>query len=208
MTMRTRIKICGFTTPGDVETACALGVDAVGFNLYPKSKRFISLGRLGELARHAGAFVTPVLLFVNPDRELVLEALRIVPNALLQFHGDETAEFCGGFSRPWIKAISMQNAGDLQKGLIEFKGAQALLCDTPTQSYGGSGRTFDWSLLSGGELHRLILAGGLSAENVYHAVKELNPYAVDVCSAVEEKPGVKSRERMEKFIEEVRRAQR
>ncbi|MCD8340389.1 MAG: phosphoribosylanthranilate isomerase [Burkholderiales bacterium] len=200
--MRTRIKMCGMCSKQDIENACSLGVDAVGFILYPKSKRYVELDALRELVKSVPSFITPVLLFVNPNEELVRQALEIVPNALLQFHGQEPADFCASFKRPWIKAIPINSADSLKEAKRIYGQAQAFLCDTPTQLWGGSGKTFNWQLLSDNS-EKIILAGGLTAENVQDAIKALSPYAVDVCSGVEREPRKKDFERMKKFIEQV-----
>ncbi len=203
--MRTRIKMCGMCSGKDVEDACSLGVDAVGFILYPKSKRFITLDKLKELSESISPFVTPVLLFVNPNEDLVRSAMEILPNAVLQFHGNEKPEFCDSFGQTWIKAIPITSAESFEKARRTYTNAQALLCDTPTESWGGSGKSFDWQLLSGNAA-KVILAGGLNSENIQEAIKAVRPYAVDVCSGVEATPRVKDYSQMKKFIEQVRLA--
>ncbi len=202
--MRTRVKFCGFCFVEDLVQAQMLGVDAVGFVLYEQSKRYVSMERLQQLANHLTTFVTPVLLFVNPKRESVVDALRILPNATLQFHGNESVEFCSSFSRPWIKAVSVQNSEDFLQKEKKYAEAQALLVDTPSNHWGGSGKTFDWNLIQQGNKSRIILAGGLSANNVAQAIKWVRPCAVDVSSGIEVEPGKKDFEKMRCFLQEVR----
>ncbi len=205
---RTRIKICGLTRIADVQQACALGVDAIGFVRYPASPRFVDDTRLAELARALPPLVTPVLLFVNADKAQVHRALAAVPNALLQFHGAERADYCEGFGRPFLRAIAVGEGVDLLDSEMQFPGAAALLVDAPSSGFGGSGRSFPWERLPAPARRTLplVLAGGLQADNVVAAIGQVRPYAVDVSSGVETAPGIKSVERMREFIEAVHRA--
>ncbi len=198
--------MCGMRRAQDVERACELGVDAIGFIMYPGSKRFVSLMGLQDLASRVTPFVKPILLFVDPPEQQVKEALDIVPDAILQFHGDETPQFCEQFGVPWIKAIPIVSPEDLQIAEERFEKALALLCDTPTQEHGGSGISFDWTKILPDRQKKLILAGGLRVSNIFEAVTQVRPYAVDVCSGVEVSPGVKDHRLMEEFIKEVSRA--
>lgn len=204
--MRTRVKFCGFCNVEDLIQAQMLGVDAVGFVLYEQSKRFVSVEQLQKLARYLTTFVTPVLLFVNPNKDLVIDALRILPNATLQFHGNEPVAFCSSFSRPWIKAVSIQNSEELLLKEKQYCDAQALLVDAPSSQWGGSGKTFDWNLIQQGNKSRIILAGGLSADNVAQAIRVVKPCAVDVSSGIEIDPGKKDFEKMKRFLQQVRLA--
>lgn len=205
---RTRIKICGLTRAEDVRAACALGADAVGFVCHPGSPRYVAPERLGELARAVAPFVVPVLLFVDSAAELVHEALARVPQALLQFHGGQSAEYCRGFGRPYLRAVAVATPVDLIKCAQAHPDACALLADTPSAAHGGSGQVFDWSQVppAGQRTLPLILAGGLQAENVGTAIAQVRPYAVDVSSGVEQARGIKSVARMRQFIEAVHRA--
>ena len=203
----TRVKICGMTRARDVEAAAEMGASAVGFNCYPKSPRY-AVPQLRDLAGSVPAFVTPVLLFVNASESDVRRALDAVPNATLQFHGDETVAQCERFQRPFLRAISMNEGVDLLDCEREYGSAIGLLADTPSQGYGGSGRGFDWSRLPGRSVRSkpLILAGGLSSENVGAAIVAIQPYAVDVASGVEDSPGMKSVLKMRAFFAAVRAA--
>jgi len=204
--MRTRIKICGLKREADVAAVCAAGADAVGFNCYPKSPRYVAPNRLRALARELGPFTVPVLLFVNAAPDLVEAARDAVPNAVLQFHGDEHEADCARYGAVYMRAIRMSDGVDLLDCERLFPSAAALLLDTPSEAYGGSGRAFDWSRIPARRSMRVILAGGLNSDNVMRAVQTVRPYAVDVSSGVEEAPGIKSATRIRDFIDAVRRA--
>jgi phosphoribosylanthranilate isomerase len=149
-----------------------------------------------------------VLLFVNATDASIARALEIVPNALLQFHGDESPADCARFGRPFVRAVRIDAEVDLLDCERRFEQAWALLADTPAGGYGGSGRTFDWSLLPPAEARSkpLVLAGGLTAENVGAAMRSVRPFAVDVSSGVEDDPGIKSLDKMRRFAVAVRSA--
>jgi len=204
--MRTRIKICGLTREADVATACAAGADAVGFVCYPNSTRHVAPQRLRALARELGPFTVPVLLFVNAPPDLVQAARDAVPTAVLQFHGDEQEPECMRYGAPYVRAVRMAEGVDLLDCERLFPSAAALLLDTPSEAYGGSGRAFDWSRIPARRSSRVILAGGLNGANVTRAVQAVRPYAVDVSSGVEDAPGIKSATRIKEFIDAVRRA--
>ncbi len=204
--MRTRIKICGLTREADVAAAVAAGADAVGFVCYPKSPRYVTPLRLRALSRELGVFTAPVLLFVNAASDLVEGALAMMPNALLQFHGDEHEPACSRYRRPYIRAVQMTDDADLTRVQSEFASATAFLVDAPSDDFGGSGRTFSWSRLPAQRAKPLVLAGGLNQDNVGAAIAEVHPYAVDVSSGVEHEPGVKSTTKIKLFVDAVRRA--
>ena len=204
--MRTRIKICGLTREADVVAACAAGADAVGFVCYPSSPRHVAAQRLRALARELGPFTVPVLLFVNAAPDLVQAARDAVPTAVLQFHGDEQESECARYGAPYVRAVRMAEGVDLLDCERLFPSAAALLLDTPSEAYGGSGRAFDWSRIPARRGARVILAGGLNSDNVMRAVQAVRPYAVDVSSGVEEAPGIKSATRIKEFVDAVRRA--
>jgi len=205
---RTRIKICGVTRVEDAAGAVASGADAVGFNCYERSPRFVEPQRLRELARALPPFVTPVLLFVNASELQVRTCLAEVPNALLQFHGDETAAGCERLDRPYLRAIRMGEGVDLLDWERSFPSAIALLADAPAAGFGGSGVVFDWARLPAPSQRTmpLVLAGGLNETNVSEAIARVRPFAVDVSSGVESAPGLKSAERMQRFCAAVRSA--
>ena len=151
--------------------------------------------RLRALSRELGVFSSPVLLFVNAASDLVEGALEMVPNALLQFHGNEHEPACARYQHPYIRAVSMADGVDLDLVQMEYASATALLADTPSDDFGGSGPPFNWSRLPKRLDKPLVLAGGLSPENVGAAIAEVRPYAVDVSSGVEHVPESRARPR-------------
>jgi len=205
---RTRIKVCGLTREADVDAAVEAGADAIGFVLYDKSPRHVSAERAGALARRLPPFVTPVVLLVNADADLRQRALAAVPNALLQFHGDESPAQCQAASRPFLRAARMAPGLDLADFARQFAGAQALLVDAHVEGYGGGGQVFDWSLLpQPGQLPLpLVLSGGLHAGNVAEGIRRVRPWAVDVSSGVEIGKGLKDAALMRQFCQAVRLA--
>jgi phosphoribosylanthranilate isomerase len=203
---RTRIKICGLTREADVDAAVQAGADALGFVLYDKSPRHVDPARAAALARRLPPFVTPVLLFVNAAPELVREALEAVPQALLQFHGDETEAQCEAAARPYLRAARMAPGFDLLDFGSRFRSAQALLLDTHVEAYGGSGKAFDWSLVPPSVPLPVVLSGGLNAANVIEGVLRVRPWAVDVSSGVESAKGIKDALAMRRFCDAVREA--
>lgn len=211
---RTRIKICGFTREADVDAAVAAGVDALGFVLYPKSPRYISPQRAAELARRLPPFVTPVLLFVNESAAVITQATSLVPQALLQLHGDETPAFSNSLHRPYIKAarlpLNPAEDFDLPSFCADFSAAQGVLLDAKVDSFGGSGLGFDWARIPAPFPQQLILSAGLKPETVAQAVAQLAAYApsfaVDVSSGVELAPGIKDAGKMLAFCQAVRAA--
>ena len=203
---RTRIKICGLTREADVDDAIDAGADALGFVLYDKSPRAVTLARAAELAARLPPFVTPVLLFVNASPAVLRQAVEALPQALLQFHGDETPAQCEAHGHPWIRAARMAPGVDLLDFAQRFAGAQALLLDTHVEAYGGSGKVFDWSLIPPSVPLPVVLSGGLSPANVTDGVLRVRPWAVDVSSGVEQSKGVKNAALMRRFCKAVREA--
>ncbi|PMR68211.1 phosphoribosylanthranilate isomerase [Halomonas heilongjiangensis] len=201
---RTRVKLCGLTRPEDVDAAVAAGADALGFVLWPGSKRAIDEARLAALAARVPAFVTRVGLFVDQDPELIRRCAEHLD--LLQLHGDESPDFCAMLGRPWIKALRMRDGLDLHALAGAHDGARALLLDAYRPGVpGGTGETFDWSRIPANLAKPVILAGGLTADNVAEAIARVRPFAVDVSGGVEASPGVKDAGRIAAFIEAVRR---
>ncbi len=216
MPHRTRLKICGLTRESDVAAAVHAGADAIGFVLYPQSPRFVSPERAAELASRLPPFVTPVLLFVNASPEFIAQGVAAVPNALLQFHGDETPADCLAAGRPFIRAARIPpgpaGAGfDLLKYASDFAAAQAILLDAHVEGYGGGGQSFDWNafpwshpLLNASS--RLVLSGGLTPANVTDGIRLVRPWAVDVSSGVEVSKGIKDTDKIHAFVAAVRAA--
>ena len=215
---RTRIKMCGFTREADVLAATQAGADAIGLVLYPPSPRGVSIERAAELARLLPAFVTPVLLLVNDTPERIQAACQAVPGALLQFHGDESPEFCAAMSqltgRPHLKAarIPLHEAAhfDLLEFALHHPTAQALLLDADVDGFGGGGKTFTWSRLPPNVNAHLVLSGGLTPANVGDGIRALRSrglsLAVDVSSGIEAAKGLKDAEKIQQFVAAVRAA--
>ena len=203
---RTRIKICGLTREADVDAAVRCGADAIGFVLYDKSPRHVDVARAGALALRLPPFVTPVLLLVNASDALLQAALAAVPQALLQFHGDESPAQCEAARRPYLRAARMAPGFDLLDFARRFHGAQALLLDAHVDGYGGGGKAFDWSLIPPSVPVPVVLSGGLNAANVIEGVCRVRPWAVDVSSGVESAKGIKDAGAMRRFCEAVREA--
>ena len=204
--MRTRIKICGITRPGDAVAAAQAGADAVGLVFYPPSPRFLNVERAREIRDALPPFVQAVALFVNPDAAQVAQAIGRVHPALLQFHGEETPDFCAQFGLPYVKACRVTQGVDLVKYLRPFSTASGWLLDAHVEEYGGVGASFDWSLVPARLERPLVLSGGLTRGNVGEAVRRVRPWAVDVSSGVESSKGVKDAAKIAAFIAEVRNA--
>ena len=204
--MRTRIKICGITRPGDAVAAAQAGADAIGLVFYPPSPRFLNVERVREIRDALPPFVQAVALFVNPDAAQVAQVIGRVHPALLQFHGEETPQFCAQFGLPFIKACRVAQGVDLLKYLRPFSGASGWLLDAHVEEYGGVGASFDWSLVPARLGRPLVLSGGLTRENVATAVRRVKPWAVDVSSGVESAKGIKDAAKIAAFIAEVRNA--
>ncbi len=213
---RTRIKICGLTREQDVDAAVAAGADAVGFVLYDKSARHVSIERAAELAGRLPPFVTPVLLFVNAAPEVVAQACARIRAALLQFHGDETPQQClqAAAGRPFLRAaripLAASESFDLLAFAADFSAAQALLLDAHVDGYGGAGKAFDWSRIPTNVDAHLVLSGGLTPANVGDGITQLRPrcqtLAVDVSSGVEAAKGLKDAAKIFQFVAAVRAA--
>ena len=201
MTIRTRIKMCGMTRSEDVAQAVDLGVDALGFIFYSGSKRYLSLAQAKKLLKEIPPFVTRVAVLVNPAIVLVNQLLLELSIDCLQFHGEESPEFCSQFNVPYIKAIPALSMAQIEQQINRYSEASGILIDTPAPGiYGGTGQTFDWNMMPKLRTKPLILSGGLNAENVKKAVTIVQPYAVDVCSGIESQPGIKDSVKMKEFV--------
>jgi len=213
--MRTRVKICGITRAEDAIAAARAGADAIGLNFWPGTPRCVSFEQARSIVEALPAFVTVVGLFVDPTAEAVRAALSAVPLDLLQFHGEERADFCASFPRPYIKAVPVKPGIDLLQYAALYGDARGLLLDAfqPGGLPGGTGTTFDWSQVPGSLPRPVILSGGLTPQNVAAAICAVRPWAVDVSSGVEvtgddgkPKKGIKSAPKIGAFIREVRNA--
>jgi phosphoribosylanthranilate isomerase len=202
-----KVKICGITRLEDALLAARLGADALGFNFWPRSKRFIAPADARAIVRRLPPFVSAVGVFVDPSREEVLRAQDVSGVNVVQLHGDEPPELCASLPFPVVKAIRVADGNSLAK-LASYE-VQAFLLDSPTAGYGGSGTTFEWELAAEASAElTVILAGGLAPENVSDAIAVVGPWGVDVASGVERSPGVKDQDRMRRFIQAARVARR
>jgi phosphoribosylanthranilate isomerase len=205
---KVRIKICGLTRDQDVHNAVAAGADALGFVLYAPSPRAVSAEQAVQLIQKVPAFVTTVALFVNESVEEIQRTLKLCPFDLLQFHGDESPEFCRQFNRPYMKAIRVRSADDIHRAVQQYPDAKALLLDAYVENLpGGTGQAFDWRLIPQLSIP-WILAGGLNAKNVADAVNQVQPFAVDISGGVEASKGIKDAQKIKDFINEVRNVER
>ena len=207
MVKRTRIKICGITRLADAVAAAEAGADAIGCVFWKRSSRAVSPEQAAEFARTLGPFVSLVGLFVDPDPDYVRSVCEMVPIDCLQFHGNEGASFCESFQMRWIKALHVRADADLMRLMRQYDNAQGILLDNydPVR-VGGTGSSFDWSLIPDKSHRPLILAGGLSTENVASALRRVQPWAVDVSTGVESAPGLKDAAKIRAFVEAVRSA--
>lgn len=202
----TRIKICGLTREQDVQAVARSGADALGLVFHAASPRHVAADRAAALLRALPPFVTVVGLFVDPAPEEVWSVLARVPLDVLQFHGEETPEFCASFGRPYLKAIRVRPGVDLLECAARYATAQGLLLDAYVAGTpGGTGATFDWGLIPPALPLPLILSGGLDADNVAQALHRVRPYAVDVSSGVEAAKGIKDAAKIAAFVNEVKR---
>ncbi|MFW2373896.1 MAG: phosphoribosylanthranilate isomerase [Gammaproteobacteria bacterium] len=206
MNLRTRVKICGITRTEDAVEAARLGVDAIGLVFYENSPRHLSIAQAQQVCQALPGFVTVVSLFLNPEAGLVKDVLASVPVDLLQFHGNESGDFCRSFNRPYIKALGMADDQDLEQRANEYPDARGVLLDSHASgAAGGTGEAFDWASIPQPFRQSIILAGGLSPQNIAEAIKTVRPYAVDLSSGVEAAPGIKDASLMAQLMKEVKR---
>lgn len=199
--MKIRSKICGMMRIEDALYAAKLGVDAIGLIFFAGSKRCVNIRQAQLIVRELPPFVSVVGLFVNPAAAEVKQVLSQIPLHILQFHGDETANFCKQFHRPYIKAIRVNSSVDIISAADVYADAQALLFDASViGEYGGTGQTFDWQLLPQQLSKPWVLSGGLNPSNIVEAISQTGAQAVDVSSGVEETAGIKNREKMKDFV--------
>lgn len=209
---RTRIKFCGITRVEDAQFAVALGVDAIGLVLTLKSRRFAGLDCAQTIRRSLPPFVTVVALFMDDEPAWITEAVKAIEPNLLQFHGGETAPECARYDRPYLKAVAMGQNNDWRETVTAHPCARGFVFDGhAVGEQGGAGQMFDWARIPGDVRSALILAGGLTCDNVATAIAAVRPYAVDVSSGIESgviasAPGIKDAQKMRRFVEEVQRA--
>jgi len=201
--MRTRVKICGITRRQDAEFSVEMGADALGLVFYSPSPRAVTIAQAQDIIRGLPPFVSLVALFVNATVDEVMACLTALPIGTLQFHGDETPEYCEQFKRPYMKALRMHDDIDLKAEVLRYSSATAILLDSYQPGVpGGTGQVFDWSLIK--QINKpLILAGGLNVDNVAEAIEQVKPYAVDVSGGVEQAKGIKDNKKISDFMHEV-----
>jgi len=205
--MRTRVKICGITRTEDAQLVIDAGVDAIGLVFYAKSPRFVTNTQAAEISQLIPAFVSRVALFKDAEKQMIKAVLQQVEIDLIQFHGSEPVDFCEQFDRPYIKALGMKTAERdvdyLMASAEKYQSAKALLLDAhaPGEA-GGTGETFDWTSIATIK-KPVVLAGGLTVDNVKQAINIVHPFAVDVSSGVESSPGIKDKEKVTAFMQQV-----
>ncbi|MBV1875877.1 MAG: phosphoribosylanthranilate isomerase [Cycloclasticus sp.] len=207
MPLRTRVKICGITKTEDALAAVNYGADALGFVFYDKSPRFLDLKSAVDIFNKIPPFINKVALFVNANTDYIEAALDKLSIDILQFHGDEDEAFCSSFHKPYLKAIRMRDTTNLNQVVDMYGSASGLLLDAfDSGQYGGTGQTFNWSLVPKQCDLPIVLAGGLNVHNVYDAITNTDSYAVDISSGVEKSKGVKDHQLIKQFMHEVKRA--
>ena len=197
----TRVKFCGITRPGDGIEAARLGADAIGLVFYPPSPRAVGVEQARAIRETLPPFVTVVGLFVNAEPHDVREVIDAVSIDLLQFHGEESPLDCELYGKPYIKAVSMRPGIDVTEHVRRYDSASALLLDTHhADLWGGTGQPFEWTQIPKGLRKPIVLAGGLTPENVASAIQKIRPFAVDVSGGVESAKGIKDARKMSAFI--------
>lgn len=206
--MRTRVKICGITHKADALMLAAAGVDALGLVFYAPSPRAVDAAAAAAIVAQLPAFVTVTGLFVNAEPAEIKQVLEQVPLDLLQFHGDESPEYCAAFERPYIKALRMQPGVDIGRQAASYPDARGILLDAWVPGVpGGTGQRFDWDRIPANLQQPLILAGGLNATNVADAISQVQPWAVDASGGLESAPGVKDARQVQAFMRAVMQGQ-
>ena len=205
---RTRVKICGITRPEHARAAAGAGADAIGLVFYEPSPRYVSRDRARAVCEALPPLVSVVGVFVNPEPREIEAAVEGLPVDLLQFHGEEPPELCAEAGRPYVKAVRVRGRDDIVEAGTRYTDARALLLDTHHDAlWGGTGSRFDWNVVPDDVGRPIVLAGGLTPENVAGAIRAVRPFAVDVSGGVESAPGEKDARRMERFMKEVASAQ-
>jgi phosphoribosylanthranilate isomerase len=206
--MISRSKICGITRIQDALLAVNLGFDAIGLNFCQRSLRCLTIEQAKTIASNIPPFVARVAIFANADSAYIKAILQQMPIDYLQFHGNEIPEQCCHYGKPYIKAFSAISASQIENACQTWqKQASACLLDTYHASLqGGTGKSFDWNMIPKHLAMPIILAGGLNPANVEKAIRDVQPYAVDVCSGVESSPGIKDANKMQLFMEALNRA--
>jgi len=206
---RTRVKICGFTTPEQAAHAAYAGVDAIGLVFYPPSPRHVSIEMAQKIITALPAFTHVVALFVDATETEIRNVIEQVSINLLQFHGNESPEACKLYNMPYMKAIRMQKNTDIEALSKSYHDASALLLDAyHPQTKGGTGEKFDWELIPKDCSLPIVLAGGLDKNNAADAIRNVHPYALDISSGVESAKGIKDNNKVSEFLTEVYQSDR
>ena len=201
---RTRVKICGITRPEHARAAAEAGADAIGLVFYEPSPRYVDRARARAVCAALPPLVSVVGLFVNPEPREVEAVIEGLPVDLVQFHGDESPELCAGTGKPYVKAVRVRTRDDIVEAAERYSDARALLLDAHHDAlWGGTGSTFDWNVVPDDIGRPIVLAGGLTPENVAGAIRLVRPFAVDVSGGVESAPGEKDARSIERFMKEV-----
>ncbi len=204
MDLRVRVKICGITRVEDALVAVENGADAIGLVFYEPSPRAVSIEQAIKIVNQIPAFISIVGLFVNAEERFIRDVISNVALDLLQFHGDEVPEECSRYALPFMKAIRVKSDTNLVQCAKDYSASRALLLDTYTEGVaGGTGHTFDWGLIPSNLNKPVVLAGGLTAENVASAIQQVKPYAVDVSGGVELSKGIKDAAKIAAFMQQV-----
>ncbi len=204
--MTVRVKICGITSPEQAQMAQQYGADALGLVIYEKSPRYVSIEQATKIRAAMTNESLAIALLVNPSESLVRQVIEQVKPDFIQFHGDETPEFCHQFDFPFIRAVRMREGLNIDAEVAAYRAQGGFLFDAWSDDlYGGTGHSFDWSRLPTTTDYQLILAGGLTADNVNQAVAMTKPYMVDVSGGVESSPGIKDPQKVKVFIQEAKK---
>ena len=205
---RTRVKICGITRPEHARAAAGAGADAIGLVFYGPSPRYVTRARAQAVCAALPPLVSVVGVFVNPEPHEVEAVVDALPVDLLQFHGEEPPELCAKAGMPYMKAVRVRTRGDIVQAAARYTDARALLLDAHHDAlWGGTGMQFDWNVVPEDVGRPIVLAGGLTSDNVADAIRLVRPFAVDVSGGVESAPGHKDDQSMERFMKEVASAE-
>lgn len=201
----TKVKICGLTNVENAKSMANYSIDAIGLVFYEKSPRFVDIKTAQQIIEVLPPFINRIGLFVNAEKSFIDKVIKNVAIDTLQFHGDETPQECEKYQLPFIKAIRVDEQTDLKKQASDYKNASGLLLDAKHKTlYGGSGESFDWNLAKKEINLPIILAGGLTVNNVAQAIEQVQPFGVDVSSAVEKSKGFKDIEKIKLFMEKIK----
>ena len=201
---RTRVKMCGITRPEHARAAADAGTDAIGLMFYEPSPRYVTRERARDVCAALPPLISVVGVFVNPEPREVAAVVEDLPVDMLQFHGDEPPDLCAKAGKPYLKAVRVRTRDDIVRASARYRDARALLLDAHHDAlWGGTGTRFDWNMVPDDVNHPIVLAGGLTPENVADAIRVVRPFAVDVSGGVESAPGVKDARSMEQFMKEV-----